>query len=211
MAGCDFDGGERQHLPDHLERLRPCPGRCRPCPARRRAAAHDPKTARAGDTADPRTSAQNVASGAGAYRVCAVRVLIFHGYLLRGHRLERLQRGARRGARARRATRCTCSARSAIRSRWTGSTPSATGTPARCASRRAGSRCARPSTGPTSAGVLPLYVADRYEGIEARPFQDLTDAELEHYLERQRGGGARGGRAGAAGRRAGEPPRDGAG
>ena len=45
--------------------------------------------------------------------------------------------------------------------------------------------------------MLPVYVADRYEGFEARPFPDLSDAELEHYLERQRGRGARG--AGARG------------
>src|SRR3954465_4024473 len=27
---------------------------------------------------------------------------------------------------------------------------------------------------PDIAGLLPLYVADRYDGIEARPFQDLS-------------------------------------
>jgi glycosyltransferase involved in cell wall biosynthesis len=37
---------------------------------------------------------------------------------------------------------------------------------------------------PDIAGVLPLYVADRYEGFDARPFQDLTEFELERYLER---------------------------
>ena len=35
---------------------------------------------------------------------------------------------------------------------------------------------------PPIGSVLPLYVADRYDGFDARPFQDLTDAELEHYL-----------------------------
>src|SRR5919112_6712851 len=28
---------------------------------------------------------------------------------------------------------------------------------------------------PDIAGLLPLYVADRYDGIEARPFPDLSD------------------------------------
>jgi glycosyltransferase involved in cell wall biosynthesis len=31
---------------------------------------------------------------------------------------------------------------------------------------------------------LPVYVADRYDGIEARPFPELDDAELERYIER---------------------------
>src|ERR671938_835684 len=34
------------------------------------------------------------------------------------------------------------------------------------------------------AGLLPLYVADRYEGVEARPFAQLDEAELDRYLER---------------------------
>ena len=37
---------------------------------------------------------------------------------------------------------------------------------------------------PDIAGLLPVYVADRYEGVEARPFPELDDAELERYLER---------------------------
>ena len=64
---------------------------------------------------------------------------------------------------------------------------------------------------PDIGGVLPLYVADRYEGIDARPFPDLSEAEVERYCRRQRRGRARGGRARPAGRRAGEPPRDGPG
>ena len=37
---------------------------------------------------------------------------------------------------------------------------------------------------PDIAGLLPLYVADRYDGIEARPFQELSEAEVDRYLER---------------------------
>src|SRR5215207_6565988 len=40
---------------------------------------------------------------------------------------------------------------------------------------------------PDIAGLLPLYVADRYEGIEARPFQDLDEAEVDRYVERNVG------------------------
>ena len=36
---------------------------------------------------------------------------------------------------------------------------------------------------PDIGGLLPLYVADRYEGVEARPFADLTDAEVERYVD----------------------------
>lgn len=36
---------------------------------------------------------------------------------------------------------------------------------------------------PDIGRVLPLYVADRYEGFDARPFPELTDAELRRYVE----------------------------
>lgn len=35
---------------------------------------------------------------------------------------------------------------------------------------------------PDIGRVLPVYVADEYEGFDARPFAEVTDAELEHYL-----------------------------
>ena len=61
---------------------------------------------------------------------------------------------------------------------------------------------------PDIGRVLPVYVADEYEGFDAKPFEQLTDAELEHYIEANveavravpdSGHGAR------------QPPRDGAG
>jgi len=36
---------------------------------------------------------------------------------------------------------------------------------------------------PNLGGLLPVYVADRYDGIEARPFPELSDDELDRYLE----------------------------
>ncbi|CAA9505729.1 MAG: hypothetical protein AVDCRST_MAG45-1588, partial [uncultured Solirubrobacterales bacterium] len=36
---------------------------------------------------------------------------------------------------------------------------------------------------PDIGGVLPLYVADRYEGFDARPFSELSDAQVERYVE----------------------------
>ena len=35
---------------------------------------------------------------------------------------------------------------------------------------------------PDIGGLLPVYVADRYEDFDARPFPELTDGELEHYI-----------------------------
>ena len=37
---------------------------------------------------------------------------------------------------------------------------------------------------PDIGGVLPVYVADRYEGIEARTFPELGDDEVDAYVER---------------------------
>ena len=36
---------------------------------------------------------------------------------------------------------------------------------------------------PALAGLLPVYVADRYEGIEARPYPDCTDEQIDAYVE----------------------------
>ena len=35
---------------------------------------------------------------------------------------------------------------------------------------------------PEIGRVLPVYVADEYEGFDAKPFPDLTEEELEHYI-----------------------------
>ena len=37
---------------------------------------------------------------------------------------------------------------------------------------------------PDLGGLLPVYVADRYEGVIARTFAELTDAEIAAYVER---------------------------
>jgi glycosyltransferase involved in cell wall biosynthesis len=36
---------------------------------------------------------------------------------------------------------------------------------------------------PDIGRILPVYVADRYEGFDAMPFPQLSDAELQHYLD----------------------------
>ncbi len=53
--------------------------------------------------------------------------------------------------------------------------------PAGGAGAGAGGSCTiyRPDIG----GLLPVYVADRYEGLEARTFAELSDADLGRYLQ----------------------------
>src|SRR3954451_3465596 len=36
---------------------------------------------------------------------------------------------------------------------------------------------------PDIGGLLPVYVKDEYEGFEGKAFEELTDAELDRYLE----------------------------
>ena len=36
---------------------------------------------------------------------------------------------------------------------------------------------------PDIGGLLPVYVADRYEGIEARTFAECSDEEVAHYID----------------------------
>jgi glycosyltransferase involved in cell wall biosynthesis len=36
---------------------------------------------------------------------------------------------------------------------------------------------------PDIGRVLPVYVADRYEGFDAKPYPELSDAELDHYID----------------------------
>jgi glycosyltransferase involved in cell wall biosynthesis len=36
---------------------------------------------------------------------------------------------------------------------------------------------------PDSGRVLPVYVADSYEGFDAKPYPELTQSELDHYIE----------------------------
>ena len=38
-------------------------------------------------------------------------------------------------------------------------------------------------TVPDIGGVLPVYVADRYEGFEAVPYPELDDVRLAHYID----------------------------
>ena len=115
-----------------------------------------------------------------------VRLLIFHGYLLRGTGSNVYNAELAAGARARSATRCTCCARKrdAVRARLRRRGRALGGRPRWSSSvRRPAGAGAAPSTGRTSAGLLPVYVYDRYEGFEVAPVRrSSTDDELDRYL-----------------------------
>ena len=138
-----------------------------------------------------------------------MRVLIFHGYLLRGtgSNVYNAELG-RAFARAGHELHLLCQDRSPLDLPWVDAAGDWDGGALALTVRRDPPRATvyRPDIG----GLLPVYVADRYEGVEARPFEDLSEAEVDEYVDPQRRGGARGRRPGAPGRGAGEPPRDGA-
>ena len=111
-----------------------------------------------------------------------MRVLIFHGYLLGGtgsnvynsELAEALVRGGHE-------VHLLCQDRDPLALEWVDA----------AADWDAGSLAVRVRREPVRAtvyrpdigGLLPVYVADRYEGFEARPFQDLSAAEVDRYLD----------------------------
>jgi glycosyltransferase involved in cell wall biosynthesis len=111
-----------------------------------------------------------------------VRVLVFHGYLLRGTGSNVYNASLARALVALgHEVHLLCQDRAAGSLDWV----DAVGTwrdgrlsvevlrrPVRCTAYL-----------PDIGGVLPLYVADCYEGFDARPFVELSDAEVERYLE----------------------------
>jgi hypothetical protein len=93
-----------------------------------------------------------------------VRVLIFHGYLLRGtgsnvYNASLAQALARLGHEV----HLLCQDRRAGELDWVGR----------------GVTVHVPDIG----GLLPVYVADRYEGFRVKTFPELTDDELDDYLD----------------------------
>jgi glycosyltransferase involved in cell wall biosynthesis len=98
--------------------------------------------------------------------VNAVRVLIFHGYLLRGtgsnvYNANLAQALARQGHEV----DLFCQDRRADELEWVRATDKI-----------------RVHV-PDIDGLLPVFVADRYEGFEVKTFPELADAELDRYLE----------------------------
>jgi glycosyltransferase involved in cell wall biosynthesis len=110
-----------------------------------------------------------------------MRVLVFHGYLLRGTGSNVYNASiASALLRLGHEVHLVCQERHASELEFVGAVGSwDTGELVVEETGHAGCTVYRPDIGP----LLPVYVPDRYEGIEARPFQDLSDAELDRYLE----------------------------
>jgi glycosyltransferase involved in cell wall biosynthesis len=111
-----------------------------------------------------------------------VRILIFHGYLLHGTGSNVYNANlAESLARAGHEVHLLCQDREAGERGWVDATGDWDAGALRVNLRREPARVTayRPDIG----GVLPVYVADVYEGFDARPFPDLSQAELARYLD----------------------------
>ena len=111
-----------------------------------------------------------------------MRILIFHGYLLHGTGSNVYNANlAESLARAGHEVHLLCQDRQAAELAWVDATGDWDSGALRVRARREPARVTvyRPAIG----RVLPVYVADVYEGFDARPFPELSDAELEGYLD----------------------------
>ena len=120
----------------------------------------------------------------------ACAILVFHGYLLHGtgSNVYNAELGAAL-VRAGHELHLLCQDRSPFSLDWVDACGSWDSGSLVVEQRRSPARATvyRPDIG----GVLPLYVADRYDGFDARPFPDLSDAEVDRYLSGKRRGRAR--------------------
>jgi glycosyltransferase involved in cell wall biosynthesis len=114
-----------------------------------------------------------------------MRVLIFHGYLLRGTGSNVYNASlARALARLGHEVHLFCQDREAASLGWVDRVGRWTdrGLEVDAVSGVAGPGSINVYV-PDIGGLLPVFVADRYEGFEVKTFPELTDAELEAYLE----------------------------
>jgi glycosyltransferase involved in cell wall biosynthesis len=114
-----------------------------------------------------------------------VRVLIFHGYLLRGtgsnvYNASLAQALAGQGH----DVHLLCQDRSAAELDWVDAVGDWESGSLRVRRvRDAGHPGTITVYRPEIGGLLPVYVHDRYEGFEVKTFPELTEAELDRYLE----------------------------
>jgi glycosyltransferase involved in cell wall biosynthesis len=110
-----------------------------------------------------------------------VRILIFHGYLLHGtgSNVYNAELGAAL-ARAGHEVHLLCQDRAPLELDWVDAAGDWDTGVLSVVSRRSPARAT--VYRPDIAGLLPLYVADRYEGVEARPYDTLSEFELDRYL-----------------------------
>ena len=114
-----------------------------------------------------------------------MRILVFHGYLLGGTGSNVYNAAlAEAFARAGHEVHLLSQDRDPLSHEWVDAAGDWDSGELVVETRREGGRPRITAYRPDIAGLLPLYVADRYEGVEARPFPDLSDEELDRYLER---------------------------
>src|SRR5829696_6683993 len=112
-----------------------------------------------------------------------MRILVFHGYLLRGTGSNVYNAALGEAlARAGHEVHLLCQDRDPLALQWVDAAGDWDGGELALRVRRDPPRATvyRPDIG----GVLPVYVADRYAAVEARPFQDLSEEEVDAYVER---------------------------
>jgi glycosyltransferase involved in cell wall biosynthesis len=111
-----------------------------------------------------------------------VRVLIFHGYLLSGTGSNVYNAALGEAlVRAGHEVHLLCQDRDPLTLRWVDAAADWDGGSLRVRARREPARATvyRPDIG----GLLPLYVADRYDGVEARPFPELSPEQVDRYVD----------------------------
>jgi len=114
-----------------------------------------------------------------------MRVLIFHGYLLRGtgsnvYNASIAQALARLGH----DVHLLCQDLEAASLPWVDAVSSWDGSGLRVAAASGSSPGSGSITAylPDIGGLLPVYVADEYAGFDARPFPELSDEQIEAYV-----------------------------
>jgi glycosyltransferase involved in cell wall biosynthesis len=111
-----------------------------------------------------------------------VRVLIFHGYLLAGTGSNVYNAAlAEAFLRAGHEVHLLCQDRDPFALDWVDAAGDWDSGALEITTRRDPARAT--VYRPDIHGLLPLYVADRYEGVDARPFPDLSDAEVDRYVD----------------------------
>jgi glycosyltransferase involved in cell wall biosynthesis len=114
-----------------------------------------------------------------------VKILIFHGYLLHGTGSNVYNASVARAlARLGHEVHLLCQDREAAKLDWVDRLGRWTDGSLRVEPASESSRAGSVTVYvPEIGGLLPVYVADRYEGFRVKTFGELTDAELDGYLE----------------------------
>lgn len=123
-------------------------------------------------------------AAAGETSLQRVRVLIFHGYLLRGTGSNVYNASVATAlARLGHEVHLLCQDRSAGELPWVDRVGTWEGSELWIEPANGGGPGTVTAYVPDIGGLLPVYVGDEYEGFRVKTFPDLTDAELDAYLD----------------------------